>query len=74
MITVSLPLNPFSLMMEPDVVLQAMERSPELNRLRRHKLRPLDRPAIPYSKERLAAMAAADSEIEDAREAEDGQP
>ena len=41
-------LNPFSLMMEPEVVLQAMERSESLKRLRRHKLHPLDKPLIPY--------------------------
>jgi hypothetical protein len=43
-------LNPFSLMMEPEVVLQAMERSMTLRGLRRHQLRPLDKPLIPYSK------------------------
>lgn len=42
-------LNPFSLMMEPEVVLQAMERSSSLRSLRRHKLRPLDKPLIPYA-------------------------
>ncbi len=42
-------LNPFSLMMEPELVLQAMEHSPALRALRRHKLRPLDKPLIPYA-------------------------
>ncbi len=42
-------LNPFSLMMEPELVLQAMERSPSLRALRRHQLRPLDKPLIPYA-------------------------
>lgn len=46
--TNSISLNPFSLMMEPEVVLQAMKRSESLRRLQRHKLRPLDRPLIPY--------------------------
>ena len=32
-------LNPFSLMMEPELVLQTMERSQQLRGLRRHKLR-----------------------------------
>jgi hypothetical protein len=32
-------LNPFSLMMEPELVIQAMERSKSLRALRRHKLR-----------------------------------
>jgi hypothetical protein len=42
-------LNPFSLMMEPEVVLLAMERSSSLRSLRRHQLRPLDKPLIPYA-------------------------
>lgn len=42
-------LNPFSLMMEPELVLQAMERSTSLRSLRRHQLRPLDKPLIPYA-------------------------
>ncbi len=42
-------LNPFSLMMEPELVLQTMERSQQLRGLRRHKLRPLDKPLIPYA-------------------------
>ena len=46
--TSSISLNPFSLMMEPELVLQAMKRSESLRGLRRHKLRPLDRPLIPY--------------------------
>jgi len=44
-------LNPFSLMMEPELILQAMERSKSLRGLRRHKLRPLDKPLIPYARE-----------------------
>ncbi|MEK9952747.1 MAG: hypothetical protein VW687_11405 [Curvibacter sp.] len=42
-------LNPFSLMMEPETVLQAMERSTSLGALRRRQLRPLDKPLIPYA-------------------------
>ena len=42
-------LNPFSLMMEPELVLQTMERSQQLRGLRRHKLRPLDKPLIPHA-------------------------
>jgi hypothetical protein len=52
-------LNPFSLMMEPELVLKAMERSKSLRTLPRHKLRPLDKPVIPYSKEKCAKDAAA---------------
>lgn len=42
-------LNPFSLMMEPETVLQAMEHSKSLGALRRRQLRPLDKPLIPYA-------------------------
>jgi hypothetical protein len=51
--TNAISLNPFSLMMEPEVVLQAMERSKTLRSLRRHKLRPLDKPLIPFSKDHV---------------------
>jgi hypothetical protein len=57
--TNAISLNPFSLMMEPELVLKAMERSKSLRALRRHKLRPLDKPLIPYSKEKRASDAAA---------------
>ena len=57
-------LNPFSLMMEPELVLQTMERSLQLRSLRRHKLRPLDKPLIPYTKEAVAARAAFDAAID----------
>ncbi|OYQ38972.1 hypothetical protein CHU94_16255 [Rhodoferax sp. TH121] len=63
-------LNPFSLMMEPELVLQTMERSQQLRGLRRHKLRPLDKPLIPYTKEAIAARAAYDAAI-DAEDFED---
>ncbi len=39
--------NPFALMMEPEAVFQAMERSERLNRLQRRVCRPLDKPLIP---------------------------
>ena len=68
--TSTLELNPFSLMMEPELVLQTMERSQQLRGLRRHKLRPLDKPLIPYTKEALAARAAYDAAI-DAEDFED---
>jgi hypothetical protein len=42
-------LNPFSLMLEPERVLQAMERSSQLRGLGRRKLHPLDKPLIPLS-------------------------
>ena len=58
-------LNPFSLMMEPETVLQAVERSSALRSLRRHKLRPLDKPLIPYARKHLDALAAAEDEADD---------
>jgi len=57
-------INPFSLMMEPELVLQTMERSQQLRGLRRRKLRPLDKPLIPYTAEALAAQAAYDAAID----------
>lgn len=62
--TAEISLNPFSLMMEPELVLQAMERSDQLQRLRRHTLRPLDRPLIPYTQQSLDSRAAFDAAIE----------
>lgn len=64
----AISLNPFSLMMEPERVLQTMERSQQLRGLRRRKLRPLDKPLIPYT---TAALAAFDAAIDAAVEAED---
>jgi len=64
--TSELALNPFSLMMEPELVLRTMERSSQLRGLTRHKLHPLDKPLIPYAKLPAAARAAAlDDEDED---------
>ncbi len=70
MTTIAADLNPFSLMMEPERVLQTMERSQQLRGLRRHKLRPLDKPLIPYTSEALASRAAYDAMI-DAQELDD---
>ena len=64
MTTTALELNPFSMMMEPELVLQTMERSQQLRGLRRHKLRPLDKPLIPFTKEALASRAAFDAAID----------
>ena len=67
--TTEIALNPFSLMMEPELVLQTMERSEQLRRLRRHKLRPLDKPLIPYTQQAIDSRAAYDAAI-DAEELE----
>ena len=39
--------NPFVMMIDPETILQAVERSERLNRLNRQVYRPLDRPLIP---------------------------
>jgi hypothetical protein len=57
-------LNPFSLMMEPERVLQTMQRSQQLRGLRRHKLHPLDKPLIPFTSEALANRAAFDAMVD----------
>ena len=57
-------LNPFCLMMNPELILRAMEQSTQLRSLRRHKLRPLDKPLIPYTSEALASRAAFDAMID----------
>ncbi len=57
-------LNPFCLMMNPELVLRTMEQSKQLRSLRRHKLRPLDKPLIPYTSEALASRAAFDAMID----------
>ncbi len=62
--TAELGLNPFSLMMEPERVLQTMTQSTQLRSLRRHKLRPLDKPLIPYTSAALASRAAYDAMID----------
>jgi hypothetical protein len=64
MTTAALALNPFSLMMEPELVLQAMQRSQQLRSLRRRRLHPLDKPLIPYTSAALASRAAFDAEID----------
>lgn len=55
---VAAAMNPFSLMMEPERVLQTMERSAQLRGLKRHKLHPLDKPLIPLTTAASAARAA----------------
>ncbi len=66
--TADIQLNPFSLMMDPAMVLQAMERSTQLRHLRRRKLRPLDKPLIPFSNTARAALDAANDLIDNTHE------
>ena len=58
----SLYANPFALMMDPQAVLQAMERSECLNRLHSRVCRPLDKPLIPLVN---AECQRHDSEVDD---------
>lgn len=57
--------NPFALMMDPQSVVQEMERSERLNRLQRRICRPLDKPLIPVVGEEDASNfdAAIEAEI-----------
>jgi len=52
--------NPFMMMTDPEVILQAIERSDRLNRLQRRVCRPLDRPLIP----KIGGVADFDAEID----------
>lgn len=56
--------NPFAALLNPEVVIQRMERSEDLKRLGKRVLRPLERPWIPYrvSPEVAASDAAVDAE------------
>lgn len=66
--------NPFALMMDPQGVVDAMERSERLQRLQRRVCRPLDKPLIPHAD---ADQADFDREIErdtDTIELRTGQP
>ncbi len=47
MLPIPTPSNPFELLMNPDAVVQAMERSDRLSRLQSRICRPLDKPLIP---------------------------
>ncbi len=63
---VRIPANPFVMMTDPEAILEAVERSERLQRLRRHVCRPLDRPLIPKvrSKDAEAYDREIDGEIE----------
>ena len=57
--------DPFALMMDPQSVIQAMERSDRLARLQRRICRPLDRPLIAKTETDLEQFdSAIDSQAE----------
>jgi len=53
--------DPFALMMNPQAVIQVMERSDRLSRLQRRVCRPLDKPLIPTAS---GDVARYDEEVE----------
>lgn len=54
--------NPFLLMLQPEAVLAAMERSEMLDRLARHSCHPLDKPVPPPANAKSARAAQFDDE------------
>lgn len=62
----SLVANPFMLMIQPEVVLAAVEKSERLSRLNRHLCRPLDRPVLGNKAEAISiAQVDLDSDEDD---------
>ena len=57
--------NPFMLMIEPEVVLAAIENSERLGRLNRHLCRPLDRQITPGQAPSATVVDDADEVDED---------
>jgi hypothetical protein len=57
--------NPFALMMDPQAVFEAMERSERLNRLQSRVCRPLDKPLIPM----LGEADGLDTDVESGEDA-----
>ena len=53
--------NPFMMMLQPEVVLAAMEGSEKLGRLNRRQCHPLDRPAPPAADGAVARDPALES-------------
>jgi hypothetical protein len=66
----SIKLNPFALMMEPEAVLQAMERSNALRTLRQQVFHPLDKPMRSMRFNVTADLAAFDAAVENGVEPE----
>ena len=58
-------LNPFMLLVHPEAVFAAMEKSERLNRLNRHLCRPLDRPMGPQAATGAGAGDEAESDYSD---------
>ena len=63
------PVNPFAMMLDPQSVIDAVERSGCLDHLKRRVYRPLDKPLIP--KRPSAELAAFDQSIDEDLDAGD---
>lgn len=50
--------NPFALLMDPETIFRAIEKSERLERLHSRICRPLDRPVLPASESDSAGPAA----------------
>lgn len=57
--------NPFMLMIQPEVVLAAIESSERLGRLNRHLCRPLDRHQVQGQPATQETTDAADDDVDD---------
>lgn len=57
--------NPFLLMLQPEVVLAAVEKSERLGRLNRHLCRPLDRVVGPAAAPETEAESGMDEDLSD---------
>lgn len=66
--TLPLASNPFALMLDPDAVVRAMDRSERLARLKSQVCRPLDKPLIAR---RDASLLAFDEAIDEDVELDD---
>ncbi|MCA0175992.1 MAG: hypothetical protein LCH73_06845 [Proteobacteria bacterium] len=62
--------NPFGMLMDPQAVIAAMERSTKLASLNRRVCHPLDKPLIPKSAKGAAGAATYDAEIDAEAEVE----
>lgn len=61
----SISRNPFMLMMHPEVVLAAVEKSERLSQLNRHLCRPLDRPSPQSNQARADGSVVSDDADDD---------
>lgn len=63
--------NPFMLMLNPEVILAAVEKSERLSQLNRHLCRPLDRPVPAAATSQRPAAIVTSTSTSDADDTED---